>query len=459
MRPAGGGSLQTRLTLAVGAILAVFLALAGIALERAFRQSVDAGMRHSLEARVYLLLGAAEVDADGTLAMPATLAEPRLATPDSGLYAAIRDKRGRMLWRSESSLGRDIAWPAAQRPGKPVHALIDGADGRTLHALAWPIDWELANGDSRRLDILVAERHSAAELRIAEFRRTLWGWFAAVLVALLAVLGALLRWGLTPLRRAAREVAGIEAGERERLGGGYPPELQPLTANLNALLAGSTARLQRYREALAELAHSLKTPLAVLRAGYSDPRVQEQAGRMQRAIDWHLRRAAAAGHSGLAQRVELKTAINRVAGALATVHADKPVTLERDIAPGTVFHGDPEDLVELLGNLLDNAWKWSATRVRLQALAQADGGLRVEIADDGPGLPAERRNAVLERGVRADERVPGEGIGLHLVRSMVEEAYGGTIALDEADLGGLRVVVTLPGPGPVRRRGQTRVGG
>ncbi|MDZ7844366.1 MAG: ATP-binding protein [Anaerolineales bacterium] len=148
-----------------------------------------------------------------------------------------------------------------------------------------------------------------------------------------------------------------------------------------------------------------------------------------------------------------------MAGALATVHADKPVTLERDIAPGTVFHGDPEDLIELLGNLLDNAWKWSAAWVRLRALAQADGGLRIEIADDGPGLPADRRNAVLERGVRADERVPGEGIGLHLVRSMVEEAYGGTIALDEADLGGLRVIVTLPGPGPVGQRGRTRVGG
>ncbi|MDZ7844365.1 MAG: hypothetical protein U5K99_06160 [Anaerolineales bacterium] len=293
MRPAGGGSLQTRLTLAVGAILAVFLALAGIALERAFRQSVGAGMRHSLEARVYLLLGAAEVDADGTLAMPATLAEPRLGTPDSGLYAAIRDDAGRMLWRSESSLGRDIAWPTAQHPGKPVHARIDGIGERTLHALAWPIDWELTDGDSRRLDILVAERHSAAELRIAEFRRTLWGWFAAVFVALLAMLVALLRWGLTPLRRAAREVAGIEAGERERLGGGYPPELQPLTANLNALLAGSAARLQRYRETLAELAHSLKTPLAVLRARDGDPRVREQAERMQRAIDWHLRRAAA----------------------------------------------------------------------------------------------------------------------------------------------------------------------
>ena len=459
MRPLGWRSLQGRLTVAVGAVLAVFLVLAGLALERAFQRSVEAGLRHSLQARVYLLLGAAELAPDGGLEMPARLPEPRLGTPDSGLYAAIRGADGRLLWRSESSLGRDIDYPSADTPGRAVSAPVASAEGAHLQALAYPVAWELADGRSRQIDILVAERRSAAGLRIAEFRRTLWGWFAAVFVLLLVALAALLRWGLAPLRRAAREVAGIEAGARERLGTDYPRELQPLTQNLNALLASSAARLQRYRDALADLAHSLKTPLAVLRADDADPQVREQAERMQRAIDWHLRRAAAAGQSGLAQRVELDAAVERVAGALAKVHADKPVTLEREIAPDSVFYGDPEDLVELLGNLLDNAWKWCSARVRVRATAVAGGGIEIEVADDGPGIPADHRRAVLERGVRADERVPGEGLGLHLVRSMVEEVYAGTVELGPSDLGGLCVRVRLPSvpalgaPVPNRRPG------
>ncbi len=439
------GSLRGRLALAGGGVLAVFLALAGLALERAFQRSLEAGVRQSLQARAYVLLGAAGLDAQGRMRMPKALPEPRLSTPDSGLYAAIRDTRGRLVWRSDSSLGHDIAYPSADTPGRAVHRRIDGPAGRRLHALAYPVVWELGDGESRRLDFLVAARASVIGMRAGEFRRTLWAWFALVFVAAVGGLLALLRWGLRPLRRAAREVAEIEAGQRERLGAGYPHELRPLTENLNGLLAGSAARLQRYRDALDELAHSLKTPLAVLRSGETDPGVREQAERMAAAIDWHLRRAAAAGRSGLVQRVDVDAAIRRVAGALGKVRAHKPVSLERDLAPGTGFHGDPEDLVELLGNLLDNAWKWCAAGVRVHARNTPGGALVIVVDDDGPGIPPEQRRAVLDRGVRADERVPGEGLGLHLVRSMVEDAYGGTVELDVAALGGLRITVTLPG--------------
>ncbi|MDX1610331.1 MAG: ATP-binding protein [Halofilum sp. (in: g-proteobacteria)] len=437
-------SLQGRLTLAMTLVLAAFLALAGLALDRAHKRSVEAGVHRGLEARVYLLLGAAELEPGGGVEMPEALAEPRLGTPDSGLYAAIRGAGGALLWQSDSSLGRDVPYPAAGPPGRPARARVEGAGGEALYALAYPVTWELPGGGTRQLDFLVAESAAAAEQRIAAFRRTLQAWFAGIAAVLLATQAAVLAWGLRPLRRAAREVGEIRTGARERLGGGYPRELRPLTQNLNALLDGSRMRLQRYRDALSDLAHSLKTPLAVLRAGDAEPTVREQAERMERAIGWHVQRAATAGRTGLAQTVSVAGVVERMTAALRKVHAGREVQLECRIEEGVRFQGDPEDLMEIVGNLLDNAWKWCRGRIRCVA-ANIDGGsLLLEVEDDGPGIPRERRRQVLARGVRADESVPGEGIGLHLVRQMVEDAYAGTIELDESDLGGLRVQIRLP---------------
>ena len=444
-------SLRTRLIVTVAIVLMVFLGLAGVALDRAFRGSVDAGVRQSLEARVYLLLGAAEIDATGAVRMPAAPPEPRLGTPDSGLYAAIRDGAGRLLWHSESSTGRAIDYPAAGSPGPAYARVPSDADG-TLRVLVYPVTWELEDGGTRRFEFLVATGAAAAEARLAGFRRALWGWFAGIAGILLAVQTLGLRWGLRPLRRAADEVAAIEAGERDRLGAGYPRELRPLTDNLNALLAGSAARLQRQRDALADLAHSLKTPLAVLRSvaegGPADAAaatVREQAERMDTAVAWHLQRAAAAGPAGLIRPVPLAATVRRVTGSLAKVHSGRVVTLSCAIDANTVFLGDPADLMEILGNLLDNAWKWCTGRVRVSAGAGEPGWLRLEIADDGPGIPPAERDAVVERGVRGDERVPGEGIGLDIVRRMVVEAYGGSLRLGSAPEGGLLVTVGLPG--------------
>ena len=454
-------SLRARLILVVGVVLAGFLGLAGLALDRAFERSLQAGVRQGLEARVYLLLGAVELDEAGRVRMPEALAEPRLGTPDSGLYAAIRDADGTLLWRSGSSLGRSIDYPAARDPGRPVYAgAAAGDEASRLHALAYPVAWELADGSTRRLDFLVATSAAAAEARLSGFRRTLWGWFAALVGVLLAVQAAVLRWGLRPLRRAADEIAAIEAGERDRLGGGYPRELRPLTENLNALLAGSAARLQRYRDALADLAHSLKTPLAVLRSVDEPPAagdgrtVREQAERMEAAVNWHIQRAAAAGGTGLARPVGVADAVERIAASLAKVHAGRDVTLERDLPPDAVFLGDPDDLMEILGNLMDNAWKWCRARVIVRARAAGPGWLTLEVCDDGPGIPPERRPAVLGRGVRGDERVPGDGLGLDIARRMAEEAYGGALRLGDAAEGGLCAAVTLPGrPGPAASRG------
>lgn len=445
--PARSPSLTTRLVLAGALVLTAFLGLTGFVLERAFRVSVEDAVREKLQVQVYLLLGAAELDDEGRLLMPDVLAEPRLSSPSSGLYAEIAQSGGATIWQSPSSVGQSLPFPSVKGGLDPLFEPI--ANG-AFYALSYPVIWELTQGGERELEFRVAESRAIADGQVQVFRRTLWTWFGAVAAALLFAQAATLRWGLAPVRRLAGEIGDIERGERNNLGEGYPSELRRVTENLNGLLITSRARVARYRDALADLAHSLKTPLAVLRSASDEetsaPRdlVTEQVARMDQAIAYHLQRAAAAGRGGLSAAVNPGDALERVSASLRKVYAEKPVRLDLNIDSRAVFLGDLGDFIEISGNLLDNAFKWCRAQVRVgvRSLEEDDPGrgrILVEVEDDGPGIPEGFRPQVLERGARLDTLVPGQGIGLALVRELVEKAYGGSLTLEDSPLGGIRV--------------------
>lgn len=441
-------SLAARLAIAGSIVLVAFLGLAGVALDRANRASVEEGVREQLRVQVYLLLGAADVGDDGALVMPAAFTEPRYDSPASGLMARVRDAGGEVLWRSASAMGHRVDAPPAQAPGAFAYATIAGDDGTRYHTVAYPVIWELADGEEKALVFEVAEDAAEARAQSSAFRRSLWLWLAGVAAALLVTQVVALRWSLAPLRRVAREVRAIERGERERLGGAYPRELQRLTQSLNALIASSGARLARYRNALDDLAHSLKTPLAVLRGtGPEDEAaVREQVERMDQAIAYHVQRAATAGRTVFSGAVDAAPVAERLAASLDKVYADRGVAFTLEASADARFQGDPGDLTELLGNLLDNAYKWSRSQVRLTlAPCEVDGARRLEVRveDDGPGIDESVRRAVLERGFRADELTPGQGIGLAVVREMVEEGYAGRLELTTSALGGACVHAVL----------------
>jgi two-component system sensor histidine kinase PhoQ len=445
-------SLSRRLALVSACVLAAFFGLTGTVLDRAFRVSVADAVREKLQIQVYLLLGAAELDETGRLLMPAALTEPRLSSPASGLYAAVAQRSGDRLWQSLSSVGRNLAYPDVAGDGEPAFALVND---EAYYALSYPVTWELPNGDERNFVFRVAEDRANADAQVEGFRRTLWTWLGVVAGILLITQAGALRWGLAPLRRLAGEIMDIERGRRASLGEDYPRELSAVTDNLNALLAGGNARQKRYRNALADLAHSLKTPLAVLRSATDDamPKqqsdlVREQVERLDQAIAYHLQRGATAGRAALSSAVDPHETLQRIGASLGKVYAEKSVRLDLDVDPDTTFIGDPGDLTEIAGNLLDNAFKWCRHQVRVGArsLKGGDAGrgrLLLEVEDDGPGIPAQQRLRVLERGGRLDELVPGQGIGLTLVREMVEKAYAGSIVLDESQLGGTRVRVVV----------------
>ena len=435
--------------------MAAFLGLTGLTLDRAFRDSAVAAVQDRLQAQVYMLLGAVEVGALNRLTLPPALPEARFSIPDSGLYADVMDSQGTIVWHSPSLLGLALPFfPAVRTSGDTQFAALESADDTPLFILAFTVSWEIAANQYRLYTFRVAETQTDFNDQLWSFRRSLWGWLAASGAVLLAVQGLILRWSLKPLRRVAAEVTDIEAGQRAELGHDYPEELQPLTANLNALIRQGHAHLERYRNALGDLAHSLKTPLAVLRGEldrHAPPEelrqtLAEQVERMNRTVDYQLQRAAAAGRIALSAPLPVAPIARKILDSLAKVYADRGLQLHCEVAPGTAFYGDEGDLLEILGNLADNACKWSRRQVVVRACLAEQGGraeLVVEVEDDGPGIPAEQAPLLLNRGQRADLTVAGHGIGLAVVRDLVEEVYYGRLDLSRGELGGALVRARL----------------
>lgn len=444
MKP--GYSIRARLLLGAALVLLAFLAGAGLAVERAHADSVRDAHFARLQSTVYLLLARAELDDAGALVMPPELPEPRLSVPGSGLYAAIYNPQRRERWQSASSLGRE---PPFLREGVQVgqwrYGTVPGASGEYLMA-AYGVRWAGRN-HSATLVLTVLEDKAALDKELAIFSRTLWLWLGGAALLLLLAQVLLLQWGLAPLARVTREVRRVEAGEQLRIDGKYPTEILGLTDNLNTLIEQERVRQKRYKEALSYLAHSLKTPLAVLRGALANPpqlpaAVEQQVARMDEIVQHQLGRAGAGGATRFAPRVPLAPIAERIRDALTKVYADKGLTLELQCDAQLGWRIDEGDVFELLGNLLDNAAKWARSRVRA-TLWQEAGRLHIRVDDDGPGFSD--TESVLQIHVRGDERVPGHGVGLAMVKDLVDSHHG-QLSLTRGELGGARVEIVLPPP-------------
>jgi two-component system, OmpR family, sensor histidine kinase PhoQ len=437
-------SLQFRLGLASLLVLLLFVISSAAVLDNAFGQSARLALRERMTGQLYLLLSAATFDHNGNLAMPAPadLPEAGFALANSGLYALVAD-RNRVVWRSPSWLDRPLPPLFPVTPEGRDWRELTLEDGRGYTMLGYGFDKTTAAGTRTYGFYLVAELEPLQQ-EIANYRRTLWAGLGAVALLLIATQAAALRWSLRPLRQIAGELAAIEDGRRSRIDGDYPAEIRPLTENINLLLSSECARRERYRNAMADLAHSLKTPLAVLRGALENREslpatVAEQSARMAAIIDRQLQRASTAGAAVGHSAVPIRAVAERMLNSLQKVYRDKAVAAEIEVDPALLFRGDEADLMELLGNLLDNACKWCGSAVKVRAWRD-HRGLTLAVHDDGPGIEAARSADILQRGARADESAPGHGIGLAVVADIVE-AYRGRISIDASPLGGAVVTV------------------
>ena len=440
-------SLNARITLSAGIVLAVFIVISAVALEKAFRDSARNAREERLLAQIYLLMAAAEVDGNGVLEIADRPAEPKLDLPGSGLYASIVDAKNQIVWQSRSALSVDVPPPATLAAGARSFSQQMHGDHSFL-ITSYGVNWRTANGPYA-FTFRVAEDARAYHEQLNIYRRSLWGWLGVMALMLLVAQWFTLRWGLSPLRRVANELNRLEVGKQQHISGRYPSEVQRLTDSLNTVLSHERAQRQRYRDALADLAHSLKTPLALIRGitresgSPQETLLGEHIDRMDKIIGYHLQRAAASGRTSMTTPVPLRPAADRVLAALAKVHSGKPVAASVDISPDLRFRGDESDLTEILGNVLDNAFKWCRNTVRISA-GLDDGRLRLFVEDDGPGIDDVDSARVMLRGARADESVPGHGIGLAVVQEIVE-AYGGRITIGKSALGGALIELHLPG--------------
>lgn len=444
-------SLRGRLLSASAVILPLVIVLAGFALFKAFHSSLENAEASQARLQVYLLLGSLEVD-EGRLILPSRVLEPRFSRPDSGLYGFIHGADGRLFWRSESSvlLPETLVRRLPSNALRPGQSLFSHLPEQRLYLFQYPVIWETPAGDMRFLiSVLRSDEQIRSEMK--EFSLQLLGWLSGIcLVALLAQY-FIMRWGLRPLDLLARDLERIESGETDVLVGHYPVEVQGVTDSLNRLVESERKQRERYRNTLGDLAHSLKTPLAVIRGAGDEgldveqyrQQVDEQVQRMQQIVQYQLARAVKSEGRVLAQALPVSPVVERMLKVMAKVYARQPRDVEVKLDPTAGFAGDERDLMELLGNLIDNAFKYGDSRVQV-VVEQGGGVLQIEVSDDGTGIAPRQRQVILQRGARLDTQAPGQGIGLAVALDIVS-SYDGELEVRESDLGGACFRVTLPG--------------
>lgn len=439
-------SLTNRQLIAITLVLSAFLGISAISLYNAFASSVETAQKQRLLSYVYTLLTAAEISDDGQLIMQENLAEPKFSIPNSGLYAQITSGN-RIVWQSPSVIGLFLALPYHPGPSEQLYSRINLDNGMKLQNLAFGIVWENDDGEHFNYTINVSEDQHMLQDQVNEFQRNLWYWIGGIGLLLLIAQWLIYRWSLQPLHQAAADLHAIETGKQQRLGENYPSELQQLTRNINNLLDHEQFRRLRYKNSLADLAHSLKTPLALLRSeleSYRDvaPVAKEQLNRINALVDYQLQRAATEGKSNLLAPVSIGEIVDKIMKSLKKVYQSKQIHTQCGIERDVTLHADEGDMYELLGNLLENAFKYCNQQVNI-VLRKQGQNIIVCIEDDGPGVPAHASADIIGRGNRLDSQIEGQGLGLAIASDIVD-AYQGQINVQQSYLGGACFLVELP---------------
>ncbi|RVT99315.1 HAMP domain-containing histidine kinase [Rhodovarius crocodyli] len=430
------------------AVVAVVTALAtagalGAAMQGLFESHVEREKLSELDADLRLLARELVAGADA----PPRLADPRFQEPLSGLYWQVRDERSGAVRRSPSLAGFELPFrPDTLHPGELHRHIVFGPGGGKMILLERRLD-----GPDTPFRVAIAMDRKIMEAANRAFVLDMLPALATISLGLLAAFGLQGAIALWPIRRARRALAALRAGRRDRLGGALPAELDGLAQEFDAMLDQQRQQARRARERTADLAHGLRTPLALLGARARDLRERgdaENAAAIEAiaaSLEQRMTRELARAHiqaGSAAARTELAPLAARLAGAMARTPRGEALRWSSEVPAGLVLAAEPEDVTELLGCLLDNAAKWARGQVVLRASA-AEGHVTLLIEDDGPGIPPQERRAALTRGGRLDPAQSGTGLGLAIAGD-IAAAYGGTLGLEESSLGGLGVRVVLP---------------
>lgn len=441
-------SLSSRLIAAAAIWTSLGLIVGGVVLSNAFRMAALNNFDNALLADMDGLIAAAEPDPDGGVMLQGRFLNHNFDRVYSGLYYQIKSG-GRGGQISRSLFDKDIVPIGQTRKGALTWGTAPGPENQTLRLVSRRVDLTPDKASDADYTFLVAGDMAEVDRQTAEFNNTLFWSFLLLGAGLIGAILVQVKIGLLPLRRVSEALAKIRDGKARRLDGKFPTEIEPLASELNSLIQHSEEVVGRARTHVSNLAHFLKTPLSVLAAeadaqpGELSDMVKRQVFSMRRQVDHYLSRARAAGSLDvLGNRTQVSAVMDDLSRVIARIHAARGIVIDAECEDDIYFRGERQDLEEMLGNLIDNGSKWARGRVRVRCEKGA-GRLVLTIEDDGPGLSAEQRSQVGERGERLDETVPGSGLGLAIVRD-ISKLYGGFFALDASSLGGVLARLELP---------------
>lgn len=449
-------SLRGRLLLGTIAWVLVSVVVAGLALTDLFRQHITRQLATELAVYQNQLIASMSVNEQGAATLRTEPSDPRLQLPYSGLYWQIdRLQPGTPpeagVFRSRSLWDQTLQFPSDAPRQQTNNTLQEFTDPRGLTLLALVRTITPPEGTST-YRVTVAVDGEALSGPMSQFGVMLALFLGVLGLGLTAATVVQLYVGLRPLAVLRARVSDVRAGNAGRIEGCFPSELQPLVEEFNAVLESNSEIVQQARTQAGNLAHAIKTPLSVL-ANASEREttpfgnlVSEQVGLARRQVEHHLARArAAATVRTPGMRTEVLPVLQGIARVLNRLYADKGVQLNLgNVEDDWTFRGGQEDLQEMLGNLMENACKWADRQVRVSVCASAPDMMLLRVEDDGPGLPEAQREAIFQRGVRMDERMPGSGLGLSIVRDLAG-TYGGSVRAEASELGGLCMLLALPG--------------
>lgn len=444
-------SLKSRLLISSICLLLLSIVIIGYQLEKGFIDRADSHVKIYLESQVYDLQRSANLDAKGKLILPEKVKDRHLNKKDSGYYASV-SHNNEIIWRSKSSVGLNIPFKTDLKPGQRLFSKVTTESGEQLFLFSLGYVWIGDDGNPTLFVFNVAESDKNYTKELTAYRHTLWLWLFIILVVFSLVQTLILRWGLKPLIKLRSDLSEIEQGTREFLDINFIDEIKDLTADFNTLLRSERARQEKYKHSLGDLAHSFKTPLAVIQSSINQEGVeaklkstiQDQVDSLNNQVTYQLRKAQAAGsRASITKPVAIEPIFKKITSALLKVHQRKNVKLNFEIEPDSVFYGDEGDIFEVMGNLLDNAFKWCKLTVNFKASnKRLDDAIVLEIIveDDGPGIEEKAKQLILKRGVRADEKTPGHGIGMSIV-SDIMSSYFGEIEVHDSELGGAKFII------------------
>lgn len=457
-------SLVQRIFLASLLLLPTLIGFSAFILNQAYVDSLITAEQEALLAQTYTLIGAAEpetVPATATtpaiysLTLPNALLNPRFETPDSGLYAQVINKKdGAIIWRSNSWIGADLETDTYTLPDAGEAMTTDAMiGGQPFTIFRFNTIWEMDNQDHEFCFMIFLSR-LPREKEISAYQNMLWLWLGGMAILLISIQGLIVHWGLKPLHILAKEIIRIEQGQSQSLKSTYPKDLEPVSNNINALLKSEETQRERYKNTLSDLAHSLKTPLAVIRAQLSTTPsntlptnnskvdIDEQIERMSSIIAHQLHRASAQTHSLYQTQTSIKPLVARIGLALNKVYHHKEIMFENHLDDSFQYPIAEGDAMEVMGNLLENAFKYGTQWVKV-SMQRSHNSIDIHIEDDGNGVADSMLTSILKRGARADTQTAGQGIGLAVAVDILS-SYNAGLNVSQSQKNGARFTIQLP---------------